>query len=387
MSEAILDPVAVDQVRRATAAAMAGEAGAAHPSADVAWDEVDTEAFLQAAGIHRVTEALVPWLDAMEVPDSIAIPLRLMARDDAMRALRLASESTRAMAALQSSDVPALLFKGIALSMQTTGSLASRGAGDIDLLVRPEDVPRAHDALTAAGWDGEPIPDAPRWWAHYLRARRERSYQRPASVIDLHWRVGWHRRPLPSAAELIARRSEVRIGDADIPTLWLPDAFALACYTPVIDRFARLRSLVDVVRFARRGDVVLPPGTDWRLRRVVGETVALADHLLGGIPDAGHYAPPGSVDLDRLLRIWQVSSVRRPWIDDDLSLPEIVGVYRDSARLGGAPAAATMALVDGLLPPERVPPGMGLPGIATAMGAEVADLVRTRVTRTPPAGG
>lgn len=382
MTEPILDPAAVEQVRRAAAVALAAEGATdAQPSPDVDWSAVPSDVLLQAVTVHRVAPLLAARLDDLAPPPEVADGLRRLVRGDAMRALRLAADSRRAVEVLQERGIPVALFKGVALSQLSTGTLAARGAGDIDLLVLPADVPRAHDVLVDAGWQGDPIPDAPRWWAHYLRVRRERSYLGATSAIDLHWRVGWHDRPVPTAEVLLSRTRPVRLGDADVPTLDLADAFALTCYTSTVDRYARLRSLVDVVRLARRPDVALPSDIDWRLRRVVAETVALADTVLGGIPvdRRTRLVPPGSVDTERLLAIWHHSTVRRDWIADDVPLGEIVGIYRDSARFAGIGPALGMALVDGLLPPERIPPGTGAWGTVTAMGREVGDLVRRRV--------
>ncbi|MBI1350220.1 MAG: hypothetical protein GC156_03795 [Actinomycetales bacterium] len=388
MTDPIIDAGDVAQVQRACRVALAAEvAGGSRldgvPSVD--WSAVHPSGLLHAVTLHRVAPLLTSQLTALAAPDPIASALRARARGDAVRALRLSVETSRALQVLADADVPALVYKGIALSLQTTGGLAARGFGDIDILVRPADVPRAHEALESAGWAGEAIPDAPRWWGHYLRVRRERSYVGADSAIDLHWRIGWHERPLPGAEVLLARPASVRIADAEVPTLSLPDAFAVVCYSAAIDRYNRLRSIVDIVRLARRDDVRLPVDAHWRLRRVIGEAVALADDLLGGIPEERRraFVPEGSVDLDRLRSTYAHASVRRPWIDDDIPLGEIVGIYRESGRYAGAPAAIGMAVVDGLFPPERLPPGTGFAGTVAAMGGELGDLFRRRVLVRP----
>jgi hypothetical protein len=388
MTEPIVEAVDVAHVQQACRIAIAAEApggGAGDREMFLDWSEVDVDGFLAAAALHRVAPLLASQRASLNPPEGISSVLRARARADSLLALRLSAETNRAVRVLAEAQVPALVYKGIALSLQTTGGLVARGFGDIDVLVRPEDVPAAHAALEAAGWEGDAIPDAPRWWRHYLRVRRERSYRGNLSSIDLHWRIGWHARPLPPASELIARSGAVRIADADVPTLWLPDALTVACYSATVDRYARLRGLVDIVRLAASDDVHLPPGMDWRLRRLVAESVALAADLLGGVPDGRLRAlsPDGLVDEDRLRRIYAHASVRRPWIDDDIPLGEIIGIYRDSGRFAGLPAAAGMAAIDGLLPPERIPPGSGLVGGTLAVGREIGDLVSRRVLSRP----
>lgn len=384
MSQPIVSREAVEVVRRATSAALAAEAGQSIPAGTTYWAGAPAEEIIRAVRVHRVAPLLASSLDVLDPPAEIAEGLQALVRRDALGAMRLAAESHRATSALSNAGIPALVYKGIALSMMSTGTLAARGAGDIDVLVRPEDVARAHDALTEAGWAGEEIPDAPRWWAYYLRSGRERSYASATSSIDLHWRVGWHTRPLPDASTLLARHSTIRIADTDLPTLSLADAFAVSCYTAMLDRYARLRQLVDIVRLARRDDVLSPPDMHWRLRRVVAESVTIADMLLGGVPRTrlASLDPHQQVDRARLESIWQHNSVRRLWFGGGLTTREMATVYRDSARFAGLPEAARMTVVDGLLPPKRIPAGAGPIATVSAVTARAGHFVRRWVLPT-----
>lgn len=382
-SDVLVTPASVALVAACVRVALAAEAGLPVDTA-VRWGEADPEDVVRAVTLHRVASLVMAHADALEAPPGIRESLRALARRDAMTAMRLSVESVSAVRAVQAEGIPVVLFKGIALSSVSAGTAHARGAGDIDLLVRPDDLRATHAALTEAGWGGDPLPEPGRGWSHYLRMRRERSYAREASTIDLHWRVGWHDRPIPSAATLIGRADMVQVNGADVPTLGLDDAFSVACYSSAVDRHNRLRGLVDVVRLARRADVRMPAGADWRLRRVVGEAVALASDVVGGIPDDRRdvFVPAEGVDRDRLRSQWEHSSVRPLWSATDVPLRELIGIYRDSARLGGAWPAFSMAVVDGILPPERVPAGGGVTATARVVADEMVDLVRRRVLRT-----
>lgn len=350
----------------------------------IRWGEVDPDDFLAAVSIHRVASLLAAQADFLGFPPKIHDGIRARARRDAMAAMRLSVESVEAVRAVQAEGIPVLLFKGVALSLVSSGTAHARGAGDIDLLVRPDDLRATHSALEKAGWVGDPLPDPGRGWSHYLRMRRERSYVRGASIIDLHWRVGWHDRPIPAPATLIGRADEVSVNGTDVPTLSLADAFTVTCYSASVDRYSRLRGLVDVVRLARRSDIRMPLRADWRLRRVVGEAVALASEVVGGIPDdrLHQFVPATGVDRDRSRSQWRHSSVRPLWSATDIPLGELIGIYRDSARLGGAWPAFSMAVVDGIFPPERVLVGGGVSATGRVVAQEVADLVRRRVLRS-----
>ena len=377
----LADPAAVAVVVAAARAALAVERGEASPR-DPRWDSASVDDIVRAVRLHRVGSLLLASPGALAMPDDVAAALRGVNRAETLAGLRLAGQSVRAVDAVRSAGLPVLLFKGVALAAQSAGTLTARGSGDIDLLVRPADVGVTHDVLTAGGWVGDPLPPPGRWRQRYLAARRERSYVAPASPIDLHWRIGWHDRPLPDAQVLLDRADVVVIADRPVPTLALPDAFAAACYHAAVDRYARLRLLVDVARLVARPETRLPGDAHWRLRRLVAEAVTLAGSLLGPLPGAERFAPPGRIDPASVLALWRSASVRQEWLAADTSFSELVAVYRDSARFAGVPAALGMAVTDALVPPERIRAGMGPMAVAVAVAGEVGDLVRRRVLPT-----
>ncbi len=373
-------PEAVGVVVAATRGALAIERGEIVRVRPL-WATTTVAAVAQAVRLHRVAPLLVTHAAALELPDALVDALRDDVRAQTLGAMGLAGQSVRAVSAVAAAGIPVLLFKGVALAVASTGSPTARGAGDIDLLVRPEDVPATHETLTSGGWSGDALPPEGRWRAWYLASRRERSYLAPASPVDLHWRIGWHARPLPSASVLLDRAGSVTIADRTVPTLAEPDAFAAACYHAAVDRYARLRLLVDVARLLARPGASLPVDAHWRLRRVAAEAVTLASSLLGPLPGAERIAPLGRVDPTPLLALWRRTSIRPEWLATDTSLGELVSVYRDSARFAGLPAAATMALTDALAPPERITPDLGPREVVAQVGAELGDLVRRRVLR------
>ncbi len=366
----------------ATAGALRVERGG--PAGPVRWSAASTADIVEAARVHRVGGLIVDRAEALGVPEAVRTPLRAIAVRQVIADLHRARATVAAVDVLRRAGVGVLAFKGAALAVQSAGDVTARGSVDVDLLVRPQDLPATHAALTSAGYRGEPLPPAGRWRQWYLAVRRERSYVGSDGVeIDLHWRLGWHSRPIPPTSTLLARSVDVGIGDVAVPTLSVPDAFAAACYHAAVDRYARLRLLVDIARLVGHPDVRMPGDATWRLRRVVGESVALTELLLGPLPGANGFVPAHGVDLATLADRWAMASVRPQWLVDDLSLAQVVGVYADSARFGGAGAALAMGLTDALLPPERIDHTGGFASVAAGVGHEVADLVRRRVLRRP----
>lgn len=384
MAPTVLDPRAVAVVVAASRVALCRESGTDTPSgAEPDWSAASPAAVLAAAQVHRVTPLLATVIRDLRAPEEIVDGILALERTSLLRTLHMVSEATRAASVMTQAGVPFLQYKGIPLAVQSTGSLTSRGSGDIDLLVLPHDLPRAHEALSGAGWAGAPLSEDRPWWPWYLRMRRERTYRGELSSVDLHWRVSWHDQPLPGTATLLARAEPVAVGGAQLPSLSLPDAFAVACYSATMDRFARIRSLVDIVRLTRLPGIGLPAGSPWRLRRLVGEAVAFADELIGGVPsDRRHqFAPAGSVDTARVRRIWDQTSVGPLWTSADPNLAGMLAIYREPVRYAGVAEAALMALSDGLLPPERLREARSAADVPRLVGAEVVDLLRTRVLR------
>jgi hypothetical protein len=116
-----------------------------------------------------------------------------------LRALLAESTTTRTAAALEERGVEAVPFKGSALALSVFDEPALRGpSSDLDLLVRPADVPRAIAALAEAGYDAprEPV------WSDGMPGLFECSLapdQDWLPPIDLHWRTHWYETGFTSA--------------------------------------------------------------------------------------------------------------------------------------------------------------------------------------------
>ena len=188
----------------------------------------------------------------------LAPALQALARQDAMAAMALAS-LTREMAALfEQAAMPMLVIKGIPLALQTTGSLTSRGRGDLDLLVDSKRLPEAVALLESAGFSRCP-GQFPRQldsvWGRYSRwAGYEFSLARqgPAGLqwIDLHWALSNVRAPLPSFALAWHCGEQLDLNGQPVRTLSRLHAFQHACAHAAKDEWMCLRNLIDIDRLA-----------------------------------------------------------------------------------------------------------------------------------------
>ena len=191
-------------------------------------------------------------------------------------------ELTRIRGLLDELGVDHLVFKGPALSVQTTGDLGARGFGDLDLLVAPGAVETVTSALLAHGWSAAaPLPPPGGWaWRRILHSAHEVGLVGPACSVDLHWRLDPTLDGLPDFAELWSRRELVDLGNGPVPTLGRGDALSHACLNAAKDEWRWLRNLVDVHRLARLDGVweSFPP------RRLQLQALALTE-LQVGLPD------------------------------------------------------------------------------------------------------
>jgi hypothetical protein len=92
------------------------------------------------------------------------------------------------LATLERARVRALPLKGSGLARQVHGTAAARTAGDIDILVAPEDLAVAIEVVQTLGWTWLRRPSR----ASRLPILHEGLVHPMLPAIDLHWRVHWY---------------------------------------------------------------------------------------------------------------------------------------------------------------------------------------------------
>jgi hypothetical protein len=157
--------------------------------------------------------------------------------------------------ALATAGVRALLLKGPALALQTTGDATARGCGDLDVLVDPCRLMRAIETLEGLGFrrlPGMAPMDLASTWGRYARwVGYELPLQRGPLIIDLHWDLGPLRSSLPTFDTLWQQRELLTYQGRQLATLGRRHSFLHSCDHAVKDRWISLRSLVDIERLAR----------------------------------------------------------------------------------------------------------------------------------------
>lgn len=361
---AVLTGRAVQAVRDAVRGALLVEGGRA-----TTWrydDRLPAADFLAAVERHRVVPVLADHADALSLPDDVTSALRQRRDAGRLAAMTLLREIGRVQAALDGAGLRWLAFKGPVLAAQTTGDFTARGAGDVDVLVAPEDVPAAWAALVDAGWrhhDGRPAPSDAWAWRHHLATHYELPMLGEPTVVDLHWSLHPARGVLPDVDTCHARRATVQVGPHALPTLCVDDAATHTCAHAARDHFRWLRSLVDVHRLLREGHPQATPMT--RAALAVTEDAV-------GLPPRGD-GTPGRTPAQTAPERTAVARARRA---QDGPVAE-----RGTDFPGLGLARAVHHNARGASPAEHVRVAWGLV-MSPAMGADVPDQhARTAVPR------
>jgi hypothetical protein len=156
---------------------------------DLLTGHVDWDYVLAAGGLHGILPLLQLHLDRRE---TVPAPLRKALRERCERVVRsnlyLSSQLVEIAGALDHAGVSNLALKGPAVAVTLYGSLFLREFGDLDLLVKSEDVMRATGVVESLGF-------AP--WLSVSGAQEDvlqhveysRTFTRPEDNLDLdlHW--------------------------------------------------------------------------------------------------------------------------------------------------------------------------------------------------------
>ena len=267
--------------------ALARALGAESPTLNSVGEKTRSDTMASAIIQHRLSRTIVnsPHFAGLDKKDLERVTEDALAHTHA--AFQLIGHTVQVAGILESENINFLVIKGVALATLTQ-SPAGRGAGDVDILVDPSDVPRVHDIFLASGFrPALALPDVTkrRTWAVWRFLDREATYLGHNTHIDLHWRISSQRHLFPLFADLYSRRAKVTVADATLPTLSLADSLAATCYHAYFDQFQPLRSLVDVLSVVKASEGIRFPDYSPQLQRLMSGVLELARSLFPGVVD------------------------------------------------------------------------------------------------------
>ena len=173
-----------------------------------------------------------------DAPHNISHKLRNIMRINARRNILTFNQLGNALQALNNTGIPVIVLKGAHLAELVYPDTALRPFGDIDLLVRKEDLPGALKSFYALGYSPH--------WDFDIQNECQRAYHMPPLSgpgplsIDLHWNISNPAYPFPiNPRDLWDRAQKATIAGQPVHVLSPEDLlFHLTLHTSVQHRFA-----------------------------------------------------------------------------------------------------------------------------------------------------
>lgn len=211
---------------------------------------------------------------------------------------------------LSEESIDHLVFKGWPLAMMSAAEASIRGAGDIDVLIRPEDVPLVDRLLTRSGF--HPVyalgPRSRLGWSFVCFRNREMPYRSDWVEVDVHWRVATEPEMLPDARSLLRRAVTVGLSGQEIRTLHPSDALAASAYHFYLDYCHSLRRLIDFIRLCARADGGVLIDLPLAARQVIADLVRFCETLFGlRLPELGGLPDPSARNVVAMVDMFQRS--------------------------------------------------------------------------------
>ncbi len=154
-------------------------------------------------------------------------------------------------------SVNRIFFKGLPLSIQTTGSIFLRGgSSDIDILIEEKNLIKVVNTLEKYGFitfkKNNPQLFNNKMGKYSRFISPEMSLYKKINnrfiFLDIHWRLSWIRDGLPSIDNKIRTKYIKLANNKSIHTLVEYDSFLLTCAHSSIDGWMCLRDLIDIQR-------------------------------------------------------------------------------------------------------------------------------------------
>ena len=247
------------------------------------------EQFLHLADHHRVIPQVYGSLSAFPnlLPVNAHAALRSRYQENARKALWFTGELLRILSYFESVGIKALAYKGPALAKTLYGDVTERQYSDLDILIRPEDVPEAKAVLLTAGHSCYPK----------LREQEEPAYVASGcgyvfhtaagrNLLDLQWRIVPRFYSIDfDMAGFLDRADEIIVDGHPVRTLCAEDLLLVLCVHAAKHVWVQLSWLCDITKLVNSAQL------DWNaiqqeaqrlgIERIVNVNLLLAHKLLG----------------------------------------------------------------------------------------------------------
>ncbi len=271
---------------------------------------VDWAHVADLAAKHKVGPAIYLRLagSGAALPAEAEVRLRAGYESNALHNLANAAELLSVLQEFEREGIEALPFKGVVLGASVYGNLLGRHGGDIDLLIREPDLPRASEMLMARGYSLAMPTPAER--AAAAGQDCEYTFYRAAdgAVLELRWQfelVSVRFRRKFGLDWVWPQRRSVVIAGSEVPDLSRETALLVLCMHGSRHTWSQLVWICDVAQL-----VAASPELDWKLTMREGKRLGLWRSLSLGVLLA-HLVCGAAVPAPILRRLERVSAARR----------------------------------------------------------------------------
>jgi len=226
-------------------------------------EDLDWDYLLRMVQRHRLRPLLFRHLGTASpetVPESVLDQLRDYFNTNAQRNLFLTAELIRVLREFEAHGVPAIPYKGPALAASVYGNLALREVGDLDILVRKDNIFQARELLASLGYQQWiRLTDTPgsltsAQEAALMHSRGGHNYVHSdtTSVVDLQWTVAKRHFSFQLSPEYLWQHvQQTRLGGSKILTLSPETLLIVLCMHGSKHLWERLVWVCDVAELVR----------------------------------------------------------------------------------------------------------------------------------------
>ncbi len=232
---------------------------------DLLRQPMDWTYLLDIAHNHGVMPILYRSLNALcegNIPVHVRDPLQMRYLGNAVRNLRFARALFEVVDLLDSERIPSVPLKGPVLAATAYGNLSLRQFGDLDILVHRQDVLKAKNLLTSAGYVNSFGLTTE---AEHALIRYQKDFQLISpvrgTIVELHWALEPGKRFRRFSDEIVWKRlTEAQVEGRALPNLSPEDSLLYLCMHGANHRWDRLCWICDVAQTIARY-----PDLDWDL--------------------------------------------------------------------------------------------------------------------------
>ena len=253
--------------------------------------EIDFDYLFTIAQTHGLLPLLQKHLATAAsdlLPGHFLSRLKLQSVANSQNVLHLAGRFLHLCKLFEENGVPVAILKGALLSQMAYGEIAMRTAGDIDVLIRPQDFVRARALLESLGYEMNPKL-TPRSLASHLGHHCELQFMRDEwfTIVDLHWALAPGSFVFKMETdEVMSRLQSVEIAGAQLKTLATEDLVVYLSMHGAKHLWRRLEwiaSLGEVIRAAESiaWDIVVERAAKAHATRMLALGLRLAESVSG----------------------------------------------------------------------------------------------------------